>query len=305
MGDFKSSPLYEILDSSARCIRLIRLRPGVWDSPIVCELQTIDFECNAVPEYEALSYEWGVQDETFPIVLDQRRITIRENLLRALQHVRHPDRVRALWIDALCINQTDIAEKNHQVALMSDIYSKASNVVIWLGLDAEMVDFETIRLMLEFSMWKLDESALPTHQRKELFPFPGSTRNLGANMPFYPAAYHLVQRAFDSWQVVEAFFNQTYWKRLWILQEVLLAKKITIQCQEFSCSWKLWRECSTTSKVLRLGNDYHTTTLQAATPTFAKLITCLIPFRHDFARRRSTEIEVRLVGHRSPFLIWY
>jgi hypothetical protein len=145
------------------------------------------------------------------------------------------------WYDALCINQDDVLEKNHQVALMSEIYSKASNVAIWLGLDAQMIDFETLILMSEPSMWKYHVSALPTHLRKRLLRLgiPRLTQNPGACKPLYYAAYFLIQSTFDSWQLVEAFFNRSYWNRLWILQEVLLARKITIQCQEWSVDWEI------------------------------------------------------------------
>jgi hypothetical protein len=102
MEDVNSLPLYGSLGSSTRSIRLIRLHPGVYQSPLVCELQTINFESKQAPNYEALSYEWGVQDGVFSITLNQHEIIVRENLFRALQHIRYPDAIRVVWIDALC-----------------------------------------------------------------------------------------------------------------------------------------------------------------------------------------------------------
>lgn len=46
---------------------------------------------------------------------------------------RLPDRVRLLWIDAVCINQHDQDEKSRQIPFMGQIYSGAFRVLVWLG----------------------------------------------------------------------------------------------------------------------------------------------------------------------------
>ncbi|KAK4108984.1 HET-domain-containing protein, partial [Canariomyces notabilis] len=86
--------------------------------------------------YEAISYVWG--DETFPqpILVNGRFLAIRRNLHNALYHLRHPresGRRRTLWVDALCINQSDMHERNHQISLMRNIFSNARQVIAWLG----------------------------------------------------------------------------------------------------------------------------------------------------------------------------
>jgi hypothetical protein len=58
---------------------------------------------------------------------------VTKNLYLALLRLRHPETERTLWVDALCINQVDLDEKRHQIALMADIYTKASTVIMWLG----------------------------------------------------------------------------------------------------------------------------------------------------------------------------
>lgn len=62
-----------------------------------------------------------------------RMFSATENLIVALRHLRYPDRTRALWIDALCINQKDEREKSLQVGMMGSIYRHAGRVLIWLG----------------------------------------------------------------------------------------------------------------------------------------------------------------------------
>jgi hypothetical protein len=65
----------------------------------------------------------------------EKMLMIKPNLYEALRHLRKENGVVALWVDALCINQFDDAEKNEQVAKMALIYHKAYNFNIWLGID--------------------------------------------------------------------------------------------------------------------------------------------------------------------------
>lgn len=65
------------------------------------------------PPYEALSYVWGDPDITVPIQLHGSGHKVTRNLELALRYIRLGDRERVMWVDALCINQTDISEKNH------------------------------------------------------------------------------------------------------------------------------------------------------------------------------------------------
>ncbi|ENH69208.1 Heterokaryon incompatibility protein 6, OR allele [Fusarium oxysporum f. sp. cubense race 1] len=66
-----------------------------------------------------------------------RTLYIGGNLAGALNHLRYPDKARTLWVDAICINQNDISEKNIQVPRMADIFRSAVRVVIWLGLESD------------------------------------------------------------------------------------------------------------------------------------------------------------------------
>lgn len=90
------------------------------------------------PEYEALSYTWGSPDDKkFAVSCNGHRLIALRNLSNALHALRLPDRRRIIWIDAVCINQSDDKEKGFQVAMMQDIYSRARRTVVWLGLHDE------------------------------------------------------------------------------------------------------------------------------------------------------------------------
>lgn len=82
--------------------------------------------------YEALSYTWGLSVETKLILLNGKPFTVRENLYSFLK--RRGNRAEILfWVDAICINQQDLDERNSQVKTMGEIFAQASKVLIWLG----------------------------------------------------------------------------------------------------------------------------------------------------------------------------
>ncbi|KAF0324640.1 hypothetical protein GQ607_008079 [Colletotrichum asianum] len=76
--------------------------------------------------FEAISYVWGTHSRNEIVICDGKRLKITKNLRTALQRVRLPGGTRRLWADSICINQEDPNERGHQVALMGDIYSKAT-----------------------------------------------------------------------------------------------------------------------------------------------------------------------------------
>jgi hypothetical protein len=98
-----------------------------------------DLEANFQPVYDALSYTWGVLDRSITVYeLDDtgsRRLSlvISTNLAIALKYLRSECEHRMLWIDALCINQEDIQERNIEVKRMGEIYTRARKTLIWLG----------------------------------------------------------------------------------------------------------------------------------------------------------------------------
>src|SRR5262249_11431837 len=83
--------------------------------------------------YEALSYVWGSENNTRAILVDGCSFLVTLSLESALRQLRHSSCERVLWIDQLCIDQNNEAEKSEQVGLLGDIYRNASAVLIWLG----------------------------------------------------------------------------------------------------------------------------------------------------------------------------
>jgi hypothetical protein len=71
------------------------------------------------------------------ILLDGNPFSVRENLFNFLAQYRTNGDKSYVWIDAICIDQSSIRKRNHQVALMGKVYSKANMVIAWLGADLD------------------------------------------------------------------------------------------------------------------------------------------------------------------------
>ncbi|KAL7941234.1 heterokaryon incompatibility protein domain-containing protein [Trichoderma barbatum] len=127
---------YAYLPLVPRCIRLLTLLPGSDPDPISIQLNAASLE-NPGP-YKALSYVWG------DAIVGRRKIyvggtmlCVTANLFHALCRFRHASEARTWWIDAVCIDQSSTIERSQQVIMMMEIYTKAEEVVMWLGEDGD------------------------------------------------------------------------------------------------------------------------------------------------------------------------
>jgi hypothetical protein len=119
-------------------IRLIELLPGEDSEQINCNLKS--FPLGRTPDYIALSYCWGDPKSTVTILCNSQALEIGTNLHSALVHMRDNNRELWFWADAICIDQTNVGEKNKQILLMRDIYRNAKVTNIWLGEGSEDSD---------------------------------------------------------------------------------------------------------------------------------------------------------------------
>jgi hypothetical protein len=113
-------------------IRLVTLKQSDESEPIKCSLEAhvLDENC---PEYVALSYTWGSKERHADILLNGVMVPVGRSLWSFLQEMRAQHQYIDFWIDAICIDQLNVLEQNHQVQMMRQIYSKAQSVWIWLG----------------------------------------------------------------------------------------------------------------------------------------------------------------------------
>ena len=208
-------------------IRLLHLEPtNNPDSPIRATLQ----QPNLVPQssYEALSYTWGEPIFTHHVDTPDGRLNITENLHAALRQLRQTETSRILWIDAICINQSDDIEKGQQVTLMGEIYKKASAVLVWLGLASP----ETSKAL---------EFLSNLSARSEDFGIEGDgAPRMWLTLPEVTSSRsdtdELLKDAISSH--VGILLNRSWFARLWIVQESVLAKKLVIHCGKDKMDWK-------------------------------------------------------------------
>ena len=158
MSTFKYQPLEQSDE-----IRLLVLQPGSGTSPIESSLlhKTLDIQ-----PYEALSYEWKDASNCDPmIIVDGCDVRVRKNLRDALLQMRLIEENRYLWIDALCINQANVCERNKQVQKMGKIFKGAQSVIAWLGLagndsNLAMEKLESVRKFMKEETADSDRSQL-------------------------------------------------------------------------------------------------------------------------------------------------
>ena len=217
--------LYKALHEDAREIRLMTLARGKPDDEIQATLSIISL--NKLPEYEALSYVWGDTVRTKPIKLDGQSFEVTENLEAALRRLRALDQDRILWIDAICVNQIDLPERNSQVHLMRDVYSKCARCVIWLGEEDEMTA-EGVRF-LEFA-------ATDSHLRE----WPRFTEMVGVDESQEAITRSVQEVLKKDPKCFEPFIRlimRPWWYRMWTIQEFVLPKVLLMVCGSFIIEW--------------------------------------------------------------------
>ncbi|KAL8989546.1 MAG: hypothetical protein Q9169_008339 [Polycauliona sp. 2 TL-2023] len=239
---------YTPLDPEAKTIRLMRLLPGNFDDEIRILLRTTYLDEEHVPLYEALSYAWGSM-ERHRYVKTARQggvrpllsrlnvlstvafgdLPVTPNLDEALRYLRWKDKARDLWIDAICVDQQNLQERGNQVQRMADIYSSARRVVVWLGPTSYRTSLamETIR-----SLATQIEMVEP--YRITMRPIPGRESHwadMNAKLPYDR----------EIWRSICSLLGSAWFKRLWIRQEIMLAKSAKMQCGHETLDWDHFR----------------------------------------------------------------
>lgn len=148
-------------------------------------------------------------------------MSITESLHEALWHLRKPDEDRVLWVDALCIDQTNIKERGHQVSRMGEIYKKADKVIVWLGyLSGNATKLKSAITMLEAQVAEL----------------PGISRKWPREDPQWKSQWRQVEASLGPFcrdglvDGLKSFMQKPWFSRVWVLQEVANAKNAIVTC---------------------------------------------------------------------------
>lgn len=224
------SSSYQPLRSSDGEIRLLILLPAFQqDVSIRCLLEPTLL--SSYPAYEALSYTWGDPGRGCDITLGNHVLRVGDSAAAALRRLRWRMKRRVLWIDAICINQDVVSERNAQVSLMQKVYGQAQNVLVWLGepTDGILLGMRMLQnrmVGVSWQQWKVDQS-----YGKPTLPF---TEVLGDSIAMMNRS-HLVMEHMNG--EVRKLLDRPWWRRTWIIQEVVLAKNIQIICGDEVITW--------------------------------------------------------------------
>ncbi|KAF2259423.1 HET-domain-containing protein [Lojkania enalia] len=198
-------------------IRLIVLEPGRRTDPISCRLIHVPLSWRT--RYEALSYSWGDQNNRASVICDGQIISVTANLHSALLDLRYTDRQRVIWADCICINQNDLEEKSAQFQLMGQIYAGARRTIVWLGETSDNVKGALSTLQNVYPWVML---YAPFELLFEVVPL------LQPFAPKWISQPHLPESA--NWNAVNRLLELPWFRRTWIVQEVILSKYAVVVC---------------------------------------------------------------------------
>ncbi|OBS29629.1 hypothetical protein FPOA_03568 [Fusarium poae] len=187
-------------------IRVLQVESDDISESISCTL--VNYKDANEKGWTCLSYTWGTEPPTEEIVINGSSFPVRNNVYNFLKEARRQC-LTNLWIDSICINQSDTDERNAQVALMSRIYSEAKLVIVWLGQTSSA---------LERAIKHLDSN------------FPADTVTIRAAAA-QPVCCQLSPAECSS--LFEAC-SAAIWTRRWVKQEILLPERVILQCGQTS-----------------------------------------------------------------------
>lgn len=190
-------------------------------------------EIDQAPAFEALSYTWG-QKVQHQIGCDDvehngsalcgHYLSIQESAWLALQRLRHETDERILWVDGICIRQTNLAEKNIQVLLMRNIFHKAKSVIVWLGE-------ESLDSSAAFGLIPCIVAAAATE---------GTGSSIDAQRIIQPQDFSdlaLLEHLNPAWEALESLFWRPWFTRVWVIQEIAVSRDASVLCGPSHCQW--------------------------------------------------------------------
>ncbi|KAF5538142.1 heterokaryon incompatibility (het-6OR allele) [Fusarium napiforme] len=224
-------------NSESNEIRLIKLHPGSGDDPLLAEILHASLDSDVVGKYEAVSYAWEDGHATNKLETPRGVILITPSLFHALHRFRLREESRMLWADAVCINQSDNAEKASQVALMSDIYASSTCTLVYLGLEAdgsEMVG----ELLTNFAMASSSFYSLYGRQGMEALRLAGL---ISPSMRMILERYQLPSRLDNpALKALAKLWARPWFRRVWVIQEFVLSPDVRMFCGEWEASWSVF-----------------------------------------------------------------
>ncbi|CAN9419581.1 unnamed protein product [Alternaria alternata] len=234
---------------NSNTIRVLDVQPILNDAiegtPVNCTLRVIHLDRQ--PDFTALSYVWGDPEHKRSIVCDGVLFPVTENCYSALWHLSKKLQGLVIWVDAICINQEKTSqEKEWQIPLMGDIYTKARQVYIWLGRGDDRSD-RVMRYMSKGGLRTFVETAPDEPPRYR--PYVAALRSSFAGLSFgyHPLPFQQNKKPvlacvsrrvqYVNWYDVIYVLDRPWRGRVWTYQEILLASHPVVVCGSEHVKW--------------------------------------------------------------------
>lgn len=241
-----------------REIRLLRVQPATdWNNELTGQLHAYDLDHENIEEYVALSYAWGTQPQDCPISCNGTNLGVTETCLSALRALRHHLAVCTVWVDQICIDQTNDKEKGTQVNLMSSIYTRAQVVYVWLGqLTLVGPNKESLAGSLERYLPKRRLPDGLSQQEDHIASLVSANEDVNSSLKrgsTFPPSWTALAKAKDDNVISKSpgyqvhcqltvllnIFERPYFERRWIVQELAQAQDIKVLIGHLEISWSL------------------------------------------------------------------
>lgn len=245
------------LDSENHQVRMLVVEPAVAaDEPIVCSLITTHLP--SAQSFDALSYCWGAVSSMDILNVNGQDISVSSSVTAALRRLRHETHELAIWIDQICINQPDKDERNEQVRLMAEIYSSAAQVHVWLG-EGDVATWTALRIIRD--SFNMNHQVCPggaackcygTTHTLEVESFKSRHRQGEPSFKFMHEVFfthvknehgELANAAgmvnnLQLTTLMSTLYINPWFRRVWVLQEALLAEEALVHCGKEIVPWK-------------------------------------------------------------------
>ncbi|KAI1330728.1 HET domain-containing protein [Xylariaceae sp. FL0255] len=210
--------IYDSLPASS--IRLLRIHEDE-TSDYAGELEVTDL--NHLPPYYTLSYCWGTDPQSIPLQVGKGTIYINTNLAQGIRRLKElagckskgPIQIKYIWIDKICINQSDIFERSSQVCLMGEIYSRSIRTLVWLGAETTS----------EHDAWPLLDQIYRVFREQN----PEARTLADIPLRLYSDERHVALGLPDlnnkQWKHLDTLLRIPWFTRIWVVQEVVLSSQ--------------------------------------------------------------------------------
>lgn len=195
---------------SNRHIRLLSVESGAPGSTLTCTVNQVSLD--DAPVFEALSYTWGPKLPSMPLRINNQQVLVTAPVQEFLYHIRSTLTTKVLWIDAICISQKANDEKNVQLPLMTEIYSKASRVIVWLGPPDNLRETRNLQTLIRMLSW------ITVRKKSHV--------------------QHLLPDKALAFEALGQLFAHTWFERMWILQEVAAGDPVHVMHKGVCVQWE-------------------------------------------------------------------